>query len=51
MGLLAFFVLFGFLSDLETFEAQSLVSLAAVIALWRLWRSVNAREHIAAGVP
>lgn len=49
MGLLAFFVLFGFLSDLETFEARSLVSLAAVITLWRLWRSVNARDYVVAG--
>jgi hypothetical protein len=39
-GLLAFFVLFGVLADLERFEGKSLVSLATVVALWRLRRRV-----------
>ncbi len=42
-GLLAFFVLFGVLADLERFEGRSLVSLAAVLGLWRLSRHVTER--------
>jgi hypothetical protein len=45
VGLLAFFILFGFLSDLESFQAKSLVSLATLIVLWVFWRRVNARTH------
>lgn len=40
-GLLAFFVVFGVLADLERFEGKSLVSLAALLGLWRLSRFVR----------
>jgi hypothetical protein len=40
-GLLAFFLLFDVLSDLERFEGRSLVSLAAVLALLRLWHRIG----------
>lgn len=42
-GLLAFFVVFGVLSDLERFEGKSLVSLATAVALVRGWRVVRRR--------
>ena len=45
-GLLAFFVLFGVLSDLEQFEGKSLVGLATVLALWRLSRRVAERRRL-----
>jgi hypothetical protein len=45
-GLLAFFVLFGVVSDLELFEGKSLVALATVLALWRLRRRVGERERL-----
>lgn len=48
MGLLAFFFLFGLLSDLESFEGRSLVSLMTGVALWRLWRDVNSRVRAGA---
>jgi hypothetical protein len=45
-GLLAFFVLFGVLADLERFEGKSLVGLAAILALWRLHRRVAERDGL-----
>ncbi len=45
-GLLAFFVLFGVMSDLEQFEGKSLVGLAVVLALWRLSRRVAERARV-----
>ena len=39
-GFLTFFLVFGVLSDLEQFEAKSLVSLATAICLWRLARRI-----------
>jgi len=42
-GLLAFFLVFGVLSDLERFQGKSLVSLGVVLALLRLRRRVTER--------
>jgi hypothetical protein len=44
VGLLAFFIVFGFLADLdEGFTGKSLTSLAAIYALWRLARRLHGR--------
>jgi hypothetical protein len=42
-GLLAFFLVFGVLSDLERFEGKSLVSLGAALALLYGWRRIRGR--------
>lgn len=42
-GLLAFYLLFGVLGDLERFDGTSLVSLAVALVLWRLGRRVAER--------
>jgi hypothetical protein len=43
VGLLAFFLAFGVLSDLEHFEGKSLVSLAAALGLLYVWRRIAGR--------
>jgi hypothetical protein len=42
-GLLGFFIYFSFDKDFEHFSGTSLVGLATIIGLWRLWLSVNRR--------
>ncbi len=45
-GLLAFFVVFAVRADLENgFAGRSFVSLAAVYAFWKLWRSTNGERR------
>jgi hypothetical protein len=45
-GLLAFFIAFGVLADLdEQWTGKSAVSLVTAVALWQLWRSVTRRER------
>jgi hypothetical protein len=44
-GVLAFFVVFGVLSDLERFEGKSLVGLATAVGLWWLHRTVASNRH------
>jgi hypothetical protein len=41
VGLLGFFLLFGFLADLEQFQGKSLVSLAMIGWLWLIGRSIT----------
>jgi hypothetical protein len=44
-GVLAFFVVFGVLSDLERFEGKSLVGLGAAVGVWWVSRSVAKRAR------
>lgn len=50
-GLLAFFLVFGVMSDLERFEGKSLVSGVAALALLYAWRRVRGRVKTGTPAP
>jgi hypothetical protein len=52
VGQLSFFLLFGYLTDLEEgFAARSLTSTVAIYLFWRLGRRINSEATPAEAVP